>query len=198
MTISDHPDRPDRPGDQPPAAGDQGRQRDSAGSRAGASCVSVVAAAKSADWQQVVLNGGPPCFHVERDGSFCLRSTPWEGHHATKGEWPFHQFVSLADLLSALTLAQERLQEELEQWRTWGIIEIAVRNPNVASYMDHWEGRATTAEQRLSTLSASLTALRDEAQNLATASALAGNVILADVIKRWADTLSALLVREEP
>jgi phosphoglycolate phosphatase-like HAD superfamily hydrolase len=38
------------------------------------------------------------------------------------------------------------LMAEIEQWKTWGIIEIAVRNPNVASYMEHWEGRATKAE----------------------------------------------------
>jgi len=40
-------------------------------------------------------------------------------------------------------------EEELEQWETWGIVEIAVRNPNVAEYMKHWEKRAIEAEERL-------------------------------------------------
>jgi hypothetical protein len=30
----------------------------------------------------------------------------------------------------------------------WGIIEISVRNPSVAGYMKHWEGRAESAEAR--------------------------------------------------
>ena len=29
---------------------------------------------------------------------------------------------------------------------TWGMVELSVRNPNVQSYMDHWEERATKAE----------------------------------------------------
>lgn len=52
----------------------------------------LLEAARNADWQQVVLNGGPPCFHLEGD-RFCLRAERWEGH----GE--LHQFISLADLL---------------------------------------------------------------------------------------------------
>lgn len=38
---------------------------------------------------------------------------------------------------------------ELAQWRAWGIVEIAVRNVNVKSYMDHWEGRALKAEAEI-------------------------------------------------
>ena len=48
--------------------------------------------------------------------------------------------------------AAERIKEleaQLKEWETWGVIEIAVRNPNVASYMNHWEGRATQAEAQL-------------------------------------------------
>jgi hypothetical protein len=51
-------------------------------------------AALDIDWQQVVLNGGPPCFHVE-DGRFCLRAERWEGHDL------LHRFVSLRSLLAA-------------------------------------------------------------------------------------------------
>lgn len=47
------------------------------------------------DWQQVVLNGGPPCFAV--DGNrYCGRAKRWQGHG------PDHSYVSLDDLLSAL------------------------------------------------------------------------------------------------
>lgn len=49
-------------------------------------------ACASADWQQVALNGGPPCFHLEGE-RFCLRAERWDGHGID------HQFVSLGDLL---------------------------------------------------------------------------------------------------
>lgn len=49
------------------------------------------------DWQQVVLNGGPPCFArlEDEEGYYCGRAERWEGHD---GE---HKFVSLDDLLDA-------------------------------------------------------------------------------------------------
>jgi hypothetical protein len=54
----------------------------------------TVIAAENMDWQQVVLNGGPPCFHLDRrDGYFCGRAKQWEGHPE------IHKFVSFADLL---------------------------------------------------------------------------------------------------
>jgi hypothetical protein len=52
-------------------------------------------AARLADWQTAVLNGGPPCFHLEDHGGFCLRAQAWEGH----GHANFHKFQSLQDLL---------------------------------------------------------------------------------------------------
>ena len=48
------------------------------------------------------------------------------------------------------------LRAEVEQWRNWGIVEVAVRNPQVADYMDHWEGRATKAEAEVERLRATL------------------------------------------
>lgn len=47
------------------------------------------------DWQQVVLNGGPPCFHLCDDGRFCGRAAAWDGHE------DIHDFVSLHSLLTA-------------------------------------------------------------------------------------------------
>jgi hypothetical protein len=43
------------------------------------------------DWQQVALNGGPPCFYVE-DGRYCGRAQRWAGHH---GDPVVHEFVPL-------------------------------------------------------------------------------------------------------
>ncbi len=47
------------------------------------------------DWQQVVLNGGPPCFALldDEEGWYCGRAQRWVGHD---GE---HKFISLQDLL---------------------------------------------------------------------------------------------------
>lgn len=56
------------------------------------------------DWQQVVLNGGPPCFAQldDEEGRYCGRAERWEGHD---GE---HKFVSLDNLLA--TIRQEERQ----------------------------------------------------------------------------------------
>lgn len=67
-------------------------------------------AAKQADWQQVIFNGGPPCFHLEEDGSFCLRAERWAGHKATPG---FHGFVSLAALIAELEAEVDGLQKRI-------------------------------------------------------------------------------------
>lgn len=53
----------------------------------------LLEAAKNMDWQQVVLNGGPPCFHLEGE-RFCGRAERWDGHDGC------HKFVSLEELLS--------------------------------------------------------------------------------------------------
>jgi hypothetical protein len=50
-------------------------------------------AAENADWYQVVMNQGPPCFHLESPERFCLRAKRWAGH----GD--IHNYISLADLL---------------------------------------------------------------------------------------------------
>lgn len=62
----------------------------------------LLAAAKNADWVQVVANGGPPCFHVEA-GRFCLRAKDWDGHRLILDPREFHKFVSLEDLLRSVT-----------------------------------------------------------------------------------------------
>jgi hypothetical protein len=64
----------------------------------------LITAARSADWMQVVLNQGPPCFYLEKERRiFCLRAERWAGHE------DMHKFVSLASLLAhALRESQPR------------------------------------------------------------------------------------------
>jgi hypothetical protein len=65
----------------------------------------VLVAAENMDWMQVVLNQGPPCFHLEKNGYFCGRAKRWDGHEC------MHPFVSLADLIRnvrGLQVGQER------------------------------------------------------------------------------------------
>jgi hypothetical protein len=79
----------------------------------------LIAFAKRADWMQVVLNQGPPCFHVDpvhEPGRFCLRAKRWDGHG--EGEWPMHRFVSLADLLLRVAAPVEPPPDALEAART--------------------------------------------------------------------------------
>lgn len=62
----------------------------------------VISAAADMDWQQVVLNGGPPCFYLEENGTFCGRAYRWEGH-ADKIDYPYHPYVPLHLLIHSVT-----------------------------------------------------------------------------------------------
>jgi len=53
-------------------------------------------AAKKMDWMQIVLNGGPPCFHIEPDGRFCGRA---ERRHDEQASAMFHSFEPLERLV---------------------------------------------------------------------------------------------------
>lgn len=54
-------------------------------------------AAGKMDWQQVMFNGGPPCFDLALgDDGFCGRAERWEGHDE------MHKFVSLAELVKRI------------------------------------------------------------------------------------------------
>ena len=48
--------------------------------------------------------------------------------------------------LTRLKAEMDEARAELARWATWGTIEVAIRNPNVASYIEHWEKRALSAE----------------------------------------------------
>jgi hypothetical protein len=69
-------------------------------------------AAANMDWTQVVLNGGPPCFHIE-DGRFCGRAYRWPGHDP---ERKIHKFISLEKLLID-TAQNDSLQSSLDEAR---------------------------------------------------------------------------------
>src|ERR1700679_308306 len=75
-------------------------------------------AADTADWRQIILNGGPPCFHLDHDGAFCLRAKRWVGHG------PAHKFISLRDLIDSLANTEREAMEtiaelsaELAHWK---------------------------------------------------------------------------------
>ena len=44
------------------------------------------------DWQQVILNMAPPCFHLLKHGSFCGRAERWPGHDDVHPFVPFIAF----------------------------------------------------------------------------------------------------------
>lgn len=54
-----------------------------------------LSAATAADWQQVVGNGGPPCFHLKDDGRYCLRAQRWAGHDLDHDFAPLHALLTL-------------------------------------------------------------------------------------------------------
>lgn len=90
----------------------------------------ILEAAVVADWMQVVLNQGPPCFHLEEYGSFCLRSERWDGH----GIEDFHDFVSLHDLLRILIIPENDTptspasspEATQQKWRVGGKVPLNV------------------------------------------------------------------------
>lgn len=61
----------------------------------------------------------------------------------------------------------ERLERELAHFTASGIVEIAVRNPSVAEYCKHWEGRAEKAEAERDRLRAALQEATSTLQDLA-------------------------------
>lgn len=63
------------------------------------SALAIEAAARAFDWQQVVLNGGPPCFWLDETGHFCGRAQRWSGHDEVAGICSMHAFVPLVELV---------------------------------------------------------------------------------------------------
>lgn len=54
-----------------------------------------------------------------------------------------------ANKLTGIELDNAVMRARIETLTRSGIIEVALQNPNVMSYMEHWEGRAEKAEKLL-------------------------------------------------
>ena len=60
-------------------------------------------------------------------------------------QYALDECIDLEEKLLESIRTISQLRSQLRDWETWGTVEIAVRNPNVDSYMKHWEGRALAA-----------------------------------------------------
>ena len=69
--------------------------------------------------------------------------------------------LAAADTRTPEQVEIDRLRSELDHFTKSGIIEIAVRNPNVSSWMTEWENRALKAEATISALEAENKRLRE-------------------------------------
>lgn len=88
---------------------------------------------------------------------------------------------------------QLSLDEDGLNWRSCGIIELAVRNPNVDSYMRHWERRATLAEEAVVKMQSEIDELRQWQVDVTCALGRASGTHYADVaghIKELRDELA--------
>jgi hypothetical protein len=86
-----------------------------------------------------------------------------DGYTFNDGDYCYSCLKDKADRLQALVSSADEpngsmvwesdhkkiLEQQEDQWKTWGIIEVSVRNPNVASYMKQWENRAVKAEAQI-------------------------------------------------
>ena len=72
----------------------------------------------------------------------------------------------VADWEEAAT-ALTALQAENTLLKTAGVIEVAVRNPNVSEYIEHWEGRVERAEDERDAAVARVEAVETRAINIA-------------------------------
>jgi hypothetical protein len=63
-----------------------------------------------------------------------------------RGDWVMLNPEEAAFTLAAYSASESERADR--QWREWGVVEVAVRNPQVADYCQHWEGRTEAAEKR--------------------------------------------------
>ena len=95
------------------------------------------------DWQQVVLNGGPPCFRIEGE-KFCGRAERWQGHPVD------HRFISLESYVdSAVAEAVESTVERCaELFKSW-MIPI-VMDEDISSSLEDYQKSLHKAIRSLS------------------------------------------------
>jgi Lar family restriction alleviation protein len=86
----------------------------------GHSASTLLKAAENADWQQVVLNGGPPCFHLFGE-RFCLRAERWAGHGSDHEYAPLHSLLAGVDAkerwIGALCAGLQLCNDQRRQYR---------------------------------------------------------------------------------
>ena len=86
----------------------------------------------------------------------------------------------------------EELEAENNLLKTSGIIEVAVRNPRVMEYMQHWEGRAEAAEAKLAKAVEALELALELADNGLVDFSRYGLSCDADINKHYRTTLAEL------
>ena len=83
-------------------------------------------------------------------------------HQVTATKPAMTALQALVDEADRGAVEIERLRHEVDALTNCGVIECAVRNPSVAEYMRHWEGRATKAEAEIERLRRALHDIAEE------------------------------------
>ena len=93
---------------------------------------------------------------------YCDECTGYDGCSAETGcAYPEPALRAEGEASALEQVEIDRLRSELDHFTKSGIIEIAVRNPNVSSWMVEWENRALKAEATISALEAENKRLRE-------------------------------------
>lgn len=100
--------------------------------------------------QMTAQTPGDPMKRYDLITNYRCGSSIEEMEPADEGEWV--RWESVASRLEALEAERNALRAEVELLTKSGIIEVAVRNPSVADYMNHWEGCTERAEAQVAAL----------------------------------------------
>ena len=87
------------------------------------------------------------------DKSPLIELADW--HEEMADAWKSANQLTRAEMQDRHRAAAKTCREadwENSNWKRWGVIEIAIRNPNVSSSMRHWEERAEKAEAEVARL----------------------------------------------
>lgn len=79
-----------------------------------------------------------------------------DGRYFHRGNCGGADYAYRMSLISGTPEYLRKVESELELMKTACIVEVAVRNPQIADYISHWEGRATEAERERDALKEAL------------------------------------------
>ena len=101
-----------------------------------------------------------------KGSSFRIAQRTEDGNRWIIGDSYLHKMIEqMARDVNADSVAKDariaELEAEIHNWKTWGIIEVAIRNPSVSEYMNHWEGRCLKAEAANAKMKACLEAITE-------------------------------------